>query len=231
MDWSEWGFEDLHWPGGKDTLSHCDCGEGASRLASWLIRSPSSLLGRQAKGRCWRRRSVRRLCRTPPLTSRAWGRSRGAPRRCLQIIMHLTKFNWKDITANVSMQDEALLISLGAHLMMMKMTAMVMIDYHHWVRRIFDQNTKNNVLTLKVASIPILEIVWRPSSALLVSHWTTHGLEKDIENMCSATSAKGYLMNAFQTFQTRWCVRSALLEIGIVLGQWSLLSHRVWTLK
>ena len=114
---------------------------------------------------------------------------------------------------------------------MMKMTAMVMIDYHHWVRRIFDQNTKNNVLTLKVASIPILEIVWRPSSALLVSHWTTHGLEKDIENMCSATSAKGYLMNAFQTFQTRWCVRSALLEIGIVLGQWSLLSHRVWTLK
>ena len=63
------------------------------------------------------------------------------------------------------MQDEALLISLGAHLMMMKMTAMVMI-----VRKIFDQNTKNNVLTLNVASMPILEIVWRPSSALLVSH-------------------------------------------------------------
>ena len=33
-----------------------------------------------------------------------------------------------------------------------------------------DQNTKNNVLTLNVASMPILEIVWRPSSALLVSH-------------------------------------------------------------
>ena len=36
--------------------------------------------------------------------------------------------------------------------------------------RRFEQNTNNIVLTLKVASMPILEIVFRPSSALRVSH-------------------------------------------------------------
>ena len=47
---------------------------------------------------------------------------------------------------------------------------------------IFDQNTKNVVLTLKVAYMPILEVVFRPFSVSAIKQPAE--LKRDNGNMC-----------------------------------------------